>query len=248
MRISVSRVRFTGNDGFRIVSAVRDTGEDAYSGDACPLNDVRDFSVKGPLGDVSDGDVLDVHGDWKRDPKWGWQFTATAALPAVQASDTAFLAWLRKFNQVGPQRARQILKHFGSKEAVGEVLEHEPQRLTEIPGLTHERVAVIADEYTRIAGMRDSIFYVCELGLGARLEQRVLETFKNQLREAIENDPYVLMKVPGVGFYKADDIARKLGISAGDDRRCAAFAAFLVTEATRDGHVWSTLDELTELT
>lgn len=248
MRILVGRVKWTAPDGSWIIcQGTRDSGEGAYSGAECPIIDSDPFAVTGPLGFVIEGDVVDVAGDWERHARYGWQFKAQRALPAINASDYAFMHWLQKFPNVGPRRAQTILKHFDGKENVAKVLETEPQRLAEISGITAARAAEIAEAYVETAGMREQIFFVAELDVGARAENDILRELGKRTKLEVEDDPYVLMTC-GIPFHKVDKLALgKLKMKPDDDRRLAAVAAHALKQAAAEGHVWSTIDQLMKI-
>ena len=71
----------------------------------------------------------------------------------------------------------------------------------------------------------------------------------------ILEDPYQLMTLGGVAFLRADGIARKLThtdgtqmIASDDPRRLAAATLYLIETVERQGHTWSTIDDLLNAT
>lgn len=52
---------------------------------------------------------------------------------------------------------------------------------------------------------------LCGIGLSVAYAGKVLKAFGPNALSLIRENPYILTKVYGIGFIKADEIARKLG-------------------------------------
>jgi exodeoxyribonuclease V alpha subunit len=87
--------------------------------------------------------------------------------------------------------------------------------------------------------------WLAGLELGDALTEDVLEAWGADAREALLENPYVLMELRGVGFSRADDLARrKFDVSDHDPRRLAAAVLEQLAQAERQGHTWSTIADL----
>lgn len=241
IRVKVQRVVFENPDGSFSVARVR------YDGDIpkdSPVCRDRDFSVVGPLGVVVAGDLIEASGHWN-DGKYGWEFKAIAAVPIVGATRQALHAYLSRFSQVGPRRAELILQHFGTRENVLKILEKEPEKLAEIPGLTAERAKEIGAEYLKDTELREVAMWLAELDLGETLTANILREWGVEAAVIIKDDPYELMSLPGIGFQRADSLAReKFGVAVDDPRRAAAAVLYLLDEEEHGfggGHTWTAL-------
>ena len=63
--------------------------------------------------------------------------------------------------------------------------------------------------------------------------------------QKIQENPYILTEVKGIGFKKADEIAQKSGITKSDPRRIKAFIRFVLEDTQeKDGHLWLSLSDL----
>ena len=102
------------------------------------------IAIVGNLMDVHIGSVLLVTGDWKVDSKFGRQFVATEweeTLPATVYGIEKYLG-SGLIKGIGPKFARKIVEQFGDQTL--DIIETEPSRLIEVPGIGERRVALIS--------------------------------------------------------------------------------------------------------
>src|SRR5262249_22150535 len=101
------------------------------------------LTVVGSLLGVQPGERLRLTGRWGSHPKYGRQFEVhsfTTVLPAtVQGIERYLGSGLIK--GIGPRMAARIVAHFGVDTL--RVIEQEPGRLVEVPGLGPKRTAMI---------------------------------------------------------------------------------------------------------
>ena len=83
------------------------------------------------------------------------------------------------------------------------------------------------------------------LGFGEVTATRVIEFFSaGEVLAVIKANPYDLMKVPGISFKRADNIALNTGVARDDPRRQRAIVMHILEEATNSGHVYLPANEL----
>lgn len=240
-RVRLQRVRFIKPDGsFTTTDALFDGEPPADS----PFEAGQVFPLVGPLGKVAVGDLLEVYGNFQKDGKYGWQLVVQRFCAVVAGTDQALRAFLSKFPQVGPRRAELILQKLGSREAVIHALEHEPERLTVVPGITAARAKEIGQAFVDLSDLRASAMFLAGLTLGEQLTAQILDEYGADAKAVVVEDPYQLMDLPGVGFKRADDIAKKLNISRDDPRRLAAATLHILQQVEDDGHTWSGINDL----
>ena len=244
IRVRVQAVKWSSPDGAKSIVLVRPEG--ALPPDS-PIEDGASFAILGRVGQVNYGDMLDVKGVWQKNDRFGHQLQLQLAVPVVAGTDAALLKFLQRFPGVGPANAEKILRHFGSKEAVVDVLEHAPGRLAEIAGISQERAAEIGQAFNEAGAMKAVLMFLDGLGVGPTLVERIIETWGAGAMENIQDDPYILTQIDGIAFPTADKIARKLGLSDIDPRRLAAAAETVIREAEEQGHTWSNFGDLTHV-
>ena len=245
LRVRVETVR-SSRPGWSVLAVAREASPEPVAVE-CPSNKFAVVAVQ-DLGRMGAGDVLDVTGSFTHHPQWGWQFKAEVVTSAIAASDGAVKAFLQRFPQIGPRRAEEILRHFGGHEATLVVLDEAPARLTEIKGISAERAAEIGSTYAAESMSRETLMFLLGLDLPDRVREWVIDEWGGDAEAIIKDDPYLLMGAPRVGLALADRVAQALGVQPTDPRRLAAVVLHLLGEAEREGHTWSSVEDLATLT
>lgn len=204
----------------------------------------KGFSLAGPVGDFQVGDIISVLGSFGTHPRYGLQFKALAAGQlALTESQTGMMAFLSRLPNIGPARAQDILKRFGLKGTL-EALDMDPARLSEVDGITLERVAEIKEAYDDTGKFRELRLFAARSGVPEYVTARAIEAWGDEALDTIREDPYALMQLARVGFLKADAIAKHLKVAPNDRRRCAALIAHSMESVRRDGHTFITEEHL----
>ena len=127
------------------------------------------IAVVGSLLDVNVGSVLLVTGDWKVDSKFGRQFVATQweeTLPATVYGIEKYLG-SGLIKGIGPKYARKIVEQFGDQTL--DIIETEPARLIEVPGIGERRVGMIRSKARPLSPAAAQLYrYVAEMKVPSR--------------------------------------------------------------------------------
>lgn len=77
------------------------------------------------------------------------------------------------------------------------------------------------------------------LGIGEAMCVRIIDKFGiKTTRKRIDENPYNLMKVDGIGFIRADTVAMQLGMQSNDPRRQRALIIHVLETNRNFGHVY----------
>lgn len=207
----------------------------------------RELSLVGKFTPVPHpGDLIEIYGSWERHPQYGWQINVAQGVPIVSASLGALRAFMAKLPNVGDRRAADICQAFGQdKDAIMHALEHEPEKLTTVKGITEKRAKEIQVAFRQAEGLRDTMIWMAGKGLTDAVSASAIELWGTAARQMLETNPYLLMLLPRVGFAKADEIALgKFRLSPKDPRRAAAAVIYLLEEEENQGHTWTDLYDL----
>ena len=147
---------------------------------------------------------------------------------------------------VGPATAKLIVESFGQRTL--DVLESEPQRLTEVPGIGEKRAAMIAESFQEHAQMRGAMMFLQKYGLTPAMAARVYRTYGERTESIARENPYRLAdEVEGVGFKTADRMALAMGFSLSSEFRLQSGLRYALTEAANaSGHMYLPLTLLVE--
>ena len=202
-------------------------------------------TVVGTIPLPSVGERLMVTGRWTSHQSYGRQFEAEFLERMMPQTSMEILAYLsgRVIKGIGPRTAARIVEHFGDQTLL--VMEREPERLAEIPGISREKARQIGEEFRLRVGMRQLMEFFTLHHLPAELAVRTYKLYGEQTVEMLYDDPYLLMD-DGLGapFGAVDRFAVELGVSADDPRRVEAGILFELKYNLQAGHSFLPEDKL----
>jgi exodeoxyribonuclease V alpha subunit len=203
------------------------------------------LTVVGPLLGAQPGESLRLQGRWTSHPQYGRQFQVevyTTVLPATIQGIRRYLG-SGLIKGIGPKMAERIVDHFGP--ATLEVIEQQPARLVEVPGLGPKRTAMITAAWAEQQAIKEVMVFLQGVGVSTSLAVRIYKTYRDDAIEVVRREPYRLAAdVWGIGFKTADTIAQRLGIPHDSPQRVRAGLQFALSEATEDGHCYLPETEL----
>ena len=145
---------------------------------------------------------------------------------------------------VGPATAKLIVKHFGVDTL--DILETQPHRLTEIPGIGPKKAAMISESFAMQNEMRTTLIFLQGAGLTPSMALKVYKAYGDQSEAVLKKNPYRLAdEIEGVGFQTADRIARSMGFTAETPARLMSGVQYVLSEAVNGmGHMYLPMEEL----
>ncbi|MDE0534076.1 MAG: ATP-dependent RecD-like DNA helicase [Albidovulum sp.] len=193
-------------------------------------------SVIGHAQSIGPGEWVTATGEWNLNPKYGEEFRAKFLKVSPPSTESGIHAYLSSgmIYGIGPVYARKLLRKFGDK--VLDVIEFEPERLTEVPGIGPVRAQSISKAWEEHKAVRDIMVFLHTHGVGTARAVRIYRNYGNDAVQVLSENPYRLAKdIRGIGFKIADSIATQLGIEHDDPHRIQAGIDHVLTEATNQG-------------
>ena len=194
-------------------------------------------TVTGAAASISTGEYIDCDGVWFNDKTYGMQFKAQR-LSVVQPST---LEGMEKYlgsgmiKGIGPHFARKLVKAFG--EHVFEVIEHEPEKLTALPGIGRVRAERVAAAWGEQRVIREIMVFLQSYGVGTSRAVRIYRTYGTEAIAKVSENPYRLaLDINGIGFKTADQIALRLGIPKDSLLRAQAGIRHTLQELASEGN------------
>lgn len=215
---------------------------------AARADDGQEVVLVGPLASLSGGERIECAGRWERHRRHGLAFKVTSFRSSLPESREGVAAWLCRLDGVGETFAEAIVDHFGPEKVFG-ILDSEPQRLTEVKtktgrSLSEEKVNEAVASWSQSRLIRQIETFLFGLGVSQKLAERLYRRYGEQVVDVISENPYRLSEIPGIGFVRADRIARRAGIGAEDQRRLSAGILYLLDQAGEEGHTYLTVEQL----
>jgi exodeoxyribonuclease V alpha subunit len=198
---------------------------------------------------VSPGTHVRMTGEFTRDAKHGDQFrvhTLVTVEPTTLEGIEKYLG-AGLIPGIGPGFAKRIVARFGLETL--SVLDNQPERLREVPGLGEQRKTELVAAWKDQRGVGQLSMLLHTHGLSGHLARRILERYGEQSARIVQTAPYRLaMDVRGIGFKTADRIAASLGIATDHPERVQAGVYHQLTLARDSGHVFVEREVLARIT
>ena len=183
------------------------------------------------------GERLMVTGRWSTHSSYGRQFEAEFLERLMPQNAMEILNYLssRAIKGIGPRMAARIVDLFGSDTLV--IMEREPERLAEVPGISREKARTIGEEFRLQVGMRQLMEFFALHHLPADLAVRTYKLYGDSTIELLYDDPYLLMEAGlEAPFGAVDRFAIELGVAGDDPRRVEAGILFELNYNLLAGH------------
>ncbi len=195
------------------------------------------------------GERLMVTGKWSSHQSFGKQFEAEfleRMLPQTALEIQSYLS-SRAIKGIGPVMAARIVEHFGEQTLL--VLEREPEKLAQVPGISLEKARAFGAEFRLQAGMRQLMEFFALHHLPTELAVRAYKLYGEQTVELLYDDPYLLMDNGlDAPFGAVDRFAIELGVAGNDPRRIEAGILFELSYNLSAGHTFLPREKLAAAT
>ena len=211
--------------------------ENGYSVLRLSCDDGQTVTVVGTIPLPAVGEKLMVTGKWSSHQSYGKQFEAEFLERLLPQTGAEILSYLssRVIKGVGPVTAGRIVQHFGAHTL--QILEQEPHRLAEVPGISAAKAKAIGEEFRLQMGMRHLMEFFALHHLPAELAVQTYKLYGESTVDLLYDDPYLLMdeglEAP---FDAVDRFAIEMGIAGDDPRRVDAGILFELTYNLSAGH------------
>ncbi|MGQ9652804.1 MAG: SF1B family DNA helicase RecD2 [Thermodesulfobacteriota bacterium] len=193
------------------------------------------------------GTQMRLRGAWVMNPKYGRQFQVEEAEIRPPTTLAGIVHYLSSglIPGIGPIMAKRIVEHFGGETL--EVMGKDPERLMEVPGIGPSRIEGIRKAWGRHEGIREVMVFLQGHGVSPGFAHRIFKVYGPQTIARVLQDPYRLTSdVFGIGFKKADGIAKSIGLAPTSMARCRAGLLYTLQTQAEDGHVYLPRGELLE--
>ena len=170
------------------------------------------------------GQLITMAGTWQNRPPHGRQFDTSTFSTQSPATRDGLIAYLTggAFPGIGTAKARRLLEAFGTD--LPAVLAETPERIAAIDGISAKNAADLAAAWAASSATThaDQLFFR-SLGITTAQIRALRQTYGSSAASKVHQNPYLLAhNVRGIGFQRADTIARSLGIGPDTPARIEA--------------------------
>ena len=204
-----------------------------------------EVTATGAFPNIGLGEEVTLTGVWVTHPSYGEQFQTAAFERRLPSSARGIAEYLGSglIRGIGPRLAARIAEKFG--EDTFDVLAHEPERLTDIRGITAKKAREIGRQFVEQSEMRLLMDFLSEHGLPVALTPLLYKRLHESAIDALCENPYLLCDpYYDVDFKLADGLAMELGLSLLSDERADAGVTYTLTFNLDNGHTFIPVEKL----
>ncbi len=198
-----------------------------------------EITVVGCMPGVAPGESLELEGSWGRHASYGEQFKADVVVRHMPVGEKAIYEYLASGAVKGIRMglAIKIMAKFGGDALA--VIEHEPERLAEITGITPKKARSIGEAFREQMGMRRLAEFLAEWKLPLSAAMPLYQRFGDLAAQMVQDNPYLLSdRTLGITFAQVDALAIKLGVAGDDPQRIETALLFELEHNADNGHVF----------
>lgn len=207
----------------------------------------EDLTCVGYPGQIHAGDPCTVRGTYGEHPVYGRQFKLSSFAWRAPEGWEAIQRYLGSgaIRGIGAALAKRIVKAFGDDTM--RILDEEPERLAEIKGISERGAREIAGVLEHQKEERAAMVFLSGYGIGGAQAQKIWDTYGSDLYDVLRENPYRLAEdIHGIGFLRADEIARRMGIRADAEYRETSGLLYVLNLALGEGNTCMAREDLLE--
>ncbi len=205
----------------------------------------EDIICVGSFGGIGQGENVEIAGQYVEHAVYGRQLKAESI--KVLAPEDAFA--MERYlagggvKGIGPALAKRIVARFGNDTF--RIMEEEPERLSEIKGISERKAIEIAEQMEERKELRDAMLFLQKYGITNNLAMKIYDTYGMRLYHVLQENPYRMAEeIDGIGFKRADEIAQKIGIRTDSRFRIHCGICYVLGQSAAEGHTYLPKEEL----
>lgn len=209
------------------------------------VSEEDELTCVGSFPVVTQGASVELEGNFTQHPVYGKQFQAVRLTEKMPEDALAMERYLGSgaIKGIGAALAGRIVRHFG--DDTFQIVENEPERLSEVKGISEKKAREIAMQIEEKSDMRKAMMFLQKYGISLNLGAKIYQKYGDSVYSVLQENPYRLADdISGVGFKIADEIAYRIGIHTDSDYRIKSGMVYTLLQATGEGHVYLPKDEL----
>lgn len=194
---------------------------------------------------VHEGEYLEAEGEYTTHAAYGQQFRAETYRIKIPESGLALERYIGSgaLKGIGPALAARIVRRFG--EDTLRIMEEEPERLSEIKGISEKKAREIGEQMIEKSQMQNAMIFLAQYGISLSLGIKIYNQYQDALYRVLKENPYRMAEdIPGVGFRIADEIAARIGIRVDSGYRLQSGLYYVLGQAGAQGHLYLPRQEL----
>ncbi|MBO8177569.1 MAG: ATP-dependent RecD-like DNA helicase [Bacillus sp. (in: Bacteria)] len=206
----------------------------------------KEVTVIGNFPKIHEQETYTFFGVFHDHPKFGLQFKAHSFQKEIPTTKQGIIQYLSSdlFKGIGKKTAQLIVDTLG-EQAISKIVDN-PDVLKEVPRLSKDKADTIIETLLMNQGLEQVMMALNKLGFGSQLSLKIYQVYKDETLSIINQNPYQLVEdIEGIGFTRADELGRKMGIEGNHPARIKAACLYSLEQlCLQEGHVYIEAEDL----
>ncbi|MFA6234555.1 MAG: helix-hairpin-helix domain-containing protein, partial [Bacteroidota bacterium] len=189
------------------------------------------------------GSWVGFEADWNTHKEYGKQLAITKAPVLAQGWDADTAEKVLSSNGVSEQILKNLRLRSGGDSHFVSLL-GDPEAMGVIPGINAFTAKYIAQRWQSAQTYFKALGFLNDLGLPSGKIREIWSTFGDNAEKILSSNPWALVKVDGISFLQADEIAARMGLKTDSTNRVRGALLYVIKEQRNNGHMYLTTGQL----
>ncbi len=185
---------------------------------------------------------IGFEGAWTKHEKYGKQLRVTRAPVLKNGWDADAAERMLSGNGVGAQVCKLIRHHVGDDKFIDTLGDEE--KLRKVPGLAKFSATHVAERWAATRTFFQTLGFLGDIGLPPGKIRQVWRVFEDEAEKVLSTNPWELVRIDGITFSNADEIARRLGLDLNNPLRMRGAVLYATRTFSSFGHTYMTTGHL----
>lgn len=222
---------------FRILSVVLDQESRG--------NAFNSVTAKGhfPAQELVDGSWVSFEAEWISHPQYGRQLQVTRSPVTTENWPNDKVRSALSDKGVGPSTLASLLAHAKMRGlTLSDLLDSgDLSGVDDLEEFTAQHTLAC---WQSLRTYLDAAQFMADAGIPPKVISKVWATFGTDLESRITQDPWILIRISGITFKEADEVAQKLGLTLDNPNRIKGAVLSAVHDKVGDGHAFATIGQV----
>ncbi len=197
------------------------------------------YHIKGIMPMLSEGDKVRVSGSMVTHKIYGEQLDVKYVEHLRPSERDDVLRYLASgvIKGIGEATAKLLVDTYDVE--VLDIIQYDPNRLLEVPGIGQKKLEQIVESYREQFELRDMMMYFQKLGISTTMTMKIYRALGIEAVQKVSENPYILAEeVSGIGFKFADELAMTLGVEKESPFRVKSGLTYILNIEAGTGNVY----------
>jgi exodeoxyribonuclease V alpha subunit len=185
---------------------------------------------------------LGFEAKWTKHAKYGKQLQVTRAPVLKNGWNAPTAEKMLANNGIDSNICALIRKHTGDAEFIETLADVE--KLRKVPGLPKFSAIHVAERWASTRTFFQTLGFLGDIGIPPGKIRQVWQVFPDNVEEILSSNPWELVRIDGITFQVADEIARRLGLDLSNPLRMRGAVLYATRTLATFGHSYMSTGHL----